>query len=420
MSKDDVLNFLYTKTCNRKNGDLAPLFEVLKELKNPQDKCKCIHVAGTNGKGSASCMLASVLKCAGYKTGLFTSPHLIDPKERFMINGKMISDNDFIKVGEKVIGAANRLNIELGTFDKLCAMAFVYFSSKKCDLVVLEVGLGGRYDATNVISDSLVSVIMNIGLDHIEILGDTKQKIAYEKAGIIKPKGDVVIYDNTKSILKVFEKEAKSKAAVIHTSNFDEIKIKKMDQSGSLFDYKKYKNIKLSLIGKYQFYNAAVVLETLDVLKSKGYKIGYNELKKGLKEALWPARLSIVHKNPLFIIDGAHNPQCCNALKASLKALFPKKKFIFLCGMLQDKDYVKVMDIMAPLMKKTICLTPNSYRALQADELVKLLQKKNKNAVKASSVKEGIQKAFECANKEDIIVSFGSLYLAGEIQEVLN
>lgn len=415
MNKQQALDYIYEIHKKKSNSSLNRIKNTLAYLDNPQDKLKIIHVAGTNGKGSCCAMLESILKEAGYKVGMFTSPHLIDPKERFIINGKQITDRDFIKVASKTKTAQKKAKTNLGVFDRLTIMGYEYFYEKKVDVAIIEVGVGGLYDSTNIIKSSLVSVIMNIGLDHTELLGNTLNKVAYQKAGIIKNKGTAVVYDNSKNIINTIKKVAEEKKAKLVVSDFKQIDIISEGIDNQVFSYKGYKNVKLPLLGKHQFKNAATVLEVVEVLKKKKYELDKKTVIKGIENTKWPSRMSIISRKPLFILDGAHNPQCAEALTASLSTILNDRKAIMLCGMLKDKDYEVVMDKVIPYAKEFVCLTPNSSRALSNKELAKLLKTKGQKAIVAKDPKEGIEKAFKKAKKDDVIIGFGSLYLAGDI-----
>lgn len=417
MNYQNTIKFIEEQDWKGSVLGLDRMIELMNKLNNPQDKLKFIHVAGTNGKGSCCATLSSILMKAGYKVGTYTSPHLIKYEERFVINGKEISEDDLCRVAAKVKKAAEKMNDKPTVFEVVTAIGFEYFYEQKCDVVVLEVGMGGRLDATNIIKNPLLCVIMNIGLEHTEILGKTLSKIAYEKAGIIKDNSDVVVYDNSKQVIQTIKKVAKQRNANLHLSNFNELVIKEEGMIKQVFDYKNYKNIEISLLGKHQFNNAAVVLECIEVLKSKGYKISETDIKKGLLKTKWDARLSILCKEPLFILDGAHNPQCAESLRDSLPKILKNKKAIVLCGMLADKDYSAVMDMMIPFAKEFVCLTPFSNRALPAKELANVLKGKGQKAVAVDSVEEGIEICLKKANSKGVVLAFGSLYLAGFIEE---
>ena len=413
MNRDDVIEYIENRPTQRRE-DLNMMNKLMDELNNPQDGLNFVHVAGTNGKGSCCAMITSILKEANYKVGTFISPHLINYEERISVNGIEISSSDFCRLVKKVKDASDKLNITPMFFDILTAVAFLYFKEKKCDIVVLEVGLGGRLDATNIIKRPLISVIMNIGLEHTQILGDTLEKIAYEKLGIVKENCDVVTYEN-KKLTGIYKKVCAEKNAILHPTNFDKVEIISEGIDKQIFNYKSYKNIKLSLLGRHQFYNAAVVIECVDLLKEKSFKINEKDLKNGLRNTIWEARLSILSNEPLFILDGAHNPQCARALADSLPQIMPKQKAIIICGILKDKDYKQIIDELSSFAKEFICLNPNSKKALDKEKLFKYINDKNIKATMAKNVKDAINIALDKTQDDDVILACGSLYLAGEI-----
>lgn len=418
MDKEEIIDFIENRPWIRNKCRLDRMGELLKALGNPHKKLKYIHIAGSNGKGSASAMFTSILMVAGYKVGTFTSPHLIEYNERFCINNAPINDEDLSLIVQKIKDV--RLSFVPGVFEILTAIAFVYFQMKKVDIVVLEVGLGGKYDATNIIEKSELSVLMNIGLEHTEILGNTLEEIASEKAGIIKRNGDVVAYDNKKEVSLVFKKVAKEKNANIKIVDFNSIEIINEGLNKQTFNYGKYKNVELGLLGKHQFYNASVVIEGIKILVKKGYNIDDSNIINGLKDVKWDARLSILNKKPLFILDGAHNPQCADALKISLPKILRNKKAIMIYGSLKDKNYLSIIEMMSPYAKEFICLTPNSSRALKASTLASIIKKKGIKACYCKNAYNAILKAFNKAKDNDVIIAFGSLYLAGEIKDAFN
>lgn len=417
--KETIKYIEYTENQKRQTNN-SRMKSLMAGLGNPQDKLAFIHVGGTNGKGSCVSSLSSILKEANYKVGTYTSPHLIKYEERIAVNGSCISQKDFIKYASIIKEKANKLNLKPTVFEKLTAIAFMYFNDKKCDVVVLEVGLGGRLDATNIIKKPILSILMNIGLEHTEVLGDTIEKIAKEKAGIIKTNSDVICYYSNPKAIKVFKEVAKEKKSNIYVIKNSDIKIKKEGIKAQVFDYKDIKNIKLNLLGKHQFYNGAVIVEACLLLNKKGYHISTKNIKDGLLNTTWDARLSILNKEPLFILDGAHNPQCANALKDSLPKILGKKKAIILCGMLKDKDYKSTMKMLIPFAKEFVCITPDSYRALKADDLKEYLISKKQIATSAKSINGGIKLSLSKAKKNDVIIALGSLYLAGTIKEIFD
>lgn len=375
------------------------MHELMSCFDNVQDKLKIIHVAGSNGKGSFCAMTSSILKYAGYKVGTFISPHLIEYNERFLINGKCISDDDFIRLINKVKDACDNLNYQPKFFEILTCVAFLYFYEQKCDVVVLEVGLGGRLDATNVIEHSLLSIIMNIGLEHTAILGDTLGKIAYEKAGIVKENGDVLVYD-LKEVLPVYEGVCNKKHARLYKSDFSLIR------KSNDFDYKEYKDVKLSLLGNHQINNACVVLDCIDILNTKGFNISKDAVYKGLANTNWDARMSVLSINPLFILDGAHNVQCVSALTSYLATI--NSKVTFILGILDDKNYREMIDLLRPYGNKFICVKPNTYRALDNKIICNYIGDRGICA-------DNVYEAIELGLNDEAVVACGSLYLSGEI-----
>ncbi len=398
LSKKEAIAYIEE---NKWNG-VSKMRELMAYFDNVQDKLKIIHVAGSNGKGSFCAMTSSVLKCAGYKVATFISPHLIEYNERFLINGKCISDDDFVSLTCEVKKACEVLNYKPKFFEILTCMAFLYFYREKCDVVVLEVGLGGRLDATNVINNSLASVIMNIGLEHTALLGDTIEKIAYEKAGIIKEKGDVLVY-GLKEVIPVYEKVCADRHANLYVSDFSLIK------ESDDFDYKEYKNIKLSLNGRHQIYNACVVLDLITLLNKKGFNISCANVLEGLNSTSWDARMSILSLNPLFIVDGAHNGQCAKALGEYLYTL--NRKFTFILGILDDKNYKEMIDCLLPYGDKFICVKVDNHRALDNKIICNYIKSLGKDALCI----DDLYGAIELALKSDNVVACGSLYLSGEI-----
>lgn len=383
MLKTDAISYLESK---KGNGNY--LKEVMHYFDNVQDKLKIIHVAGSNGKGSVCAMLSSVLKEANYKVGTFISPHLIEYNERFLINGKCISDTDFVRLTEKVKKVSEDTGYNLTFFEILTCIAFLYFYEQECDVVVLEVGLGGRLDATNVINNSVLSIITNIGLEHTEILGDTLEKIALEKAGIIKENGDVLVY-GPECVIPVYKAVCKEKSARLYKCNFSLVN----------------SDIELGLNGKYQHYNASIVVDVIEILNNKGFNIDDNALKQGLKKAEWMARMYTLSTKPLFMIDGAHNVQCVKALTNSLDG-----KYTFVIGILKDKDYKEMINLMLPYAFEFVCIKPNSIRAIEPNILKEYIDEKGIKCCVFDDVYSGI----EYASDKDT-VACGSLYLSGEV-----
>ena len=389
--------------------------ELLGKLGEPQKKLKFIHVAGTNGKGSCAAMLASVLKAAGYKTGLFTSPYLFRYNERMQINGKQIEDDALAEIVGKVKDIAEKMDDHPTAFDLTTAAGLYWFAQEKCDIVVLEVGLGGRLDSTNVIPCPELAVIMNIGLDHTDRLGDTLEKIAAEKAGIIKPGGEVVLYSQTDEVTKVIETRCRELGAKLHSPDFSEIKPEFDSILGQSFTYKG-NTYALPLLGKAQLRNAATVLEAVDVLRSRGWKLSHGDVEHGIYSVSWPGRFELLSEEPCFVVDGGHNPQCAQTVAENLRQYFPGCRRVLLLGVLEDKDYRGLVDILAPEADEFVCITPPSARALPAEKLAQELSRFGKNVTVCEDIRAGVETARERAGEDGMVCAVGSLYSVGEIR----
>ncbi len=401
--------------------------KLLELLGNPHKAIKTIHVAGTNGKGSTTAMLVSILTQAGYNTGMYTSPHLYKITERMTINNKEISEADFTAYAERVINTMKLMEekgLEQPTqFEMLTAMAFLYFTEKKVDIAVIEVGLGGAYDATNVIEADLC-VITSISYDHMDILGNTIEEIAREKAGIIKKNSVAVMYPQnyTKAADTIENKCMEMNAKLVKVSE-KLINIKKSDEYGHVFDYInneiEYINIKLPLIGDHQLKNAAVVLSAIIELKKLGYVIEEQHIKEGLETVKWPCRLSVVSTKPIILIDGAHNDEGVDSLKAALKKYFGTRNMIFVFGMLKDKSYGYAVKELMPIASSVIATQPISSRALSAEELAVQVREFCSDVVVKENIIEAVEKAKSMCDENSMICVCGSLYLAGSVYEYI-
>ena len=339
--------------------------ELLERLGNPQDNLKFVHVAGTNGKGSVCACLSKILTAAGYQVGLFVSPHLKRFNDRIYFNGTEIGDEDFARLASRIRIQAEVMEDAPTVFEIMTAMGMLYFAEKQCDLVMLEVGMGGRLDSTNVIRTPEAAVITSIGLDHTKELGDTLEKIAGEKGGIIKTGGTVIVDGSNTAVMPVFEKICQKTGALLVTSAPEQIRNVVLSPAGEVFDYKDLKELQLSLTGVYQMNNAAVVIETLRVLEQKGYRIGEAALRKGLSEVYWPGRFEQLHKQPTFLVDGSHNPDGIRALLESLRSYFPDKKIRFLLGILSTKDVSTMLQLIEPLAEEIGVIMPPSESEVQ-------------------------------------------------------
>ncbi len=427
MNYNEVVNFIETSMKFGCRPGLERTAKLLDFLGNPHKKLKLIHVAGTNGKGSTTAMIANVLSNAGYSTGMYISPHLYRNTERMTIDGSEITEEDFVKYALEVMDMVKLMRekgLEEPTqFEMYTAMALLYFERKKVDFAIIEVGLGGRFDATNVI-DPTLAVITSISYDHMDILGDTIEKIAYEKAGIIKEASTVILYPQLFSeVTHLMEEISREKRANLVKADANSIVLKDYSMGGQIIDFKyrdyDIRDIKLPLIGDHQLSNAAVALTAIAELNSMGHTIGAEAVRKGIETVKWPCRLSIVTTEPLILIDGAHNEDGINSLQGALSKYFSSRKIIFVIGMLKDKDYGYAIRKLMPLAHHTVATEPESERALTADAMAEAVKPYCANVSAEPDIAKAIEKAKELYDKDSMICICGSLYLAGSAYEYL-
>ena len=394
---------------------LTRIGELLEKLGNPQKGMRFIHIAGTNGKGSCAAMTASVLKAAGYRTGLYTSPYLYRFNERMQINGKEIPDDVLAEIVTRVKPIAEAMADHPTEFELMTAIALLWYKQEACDVVVLEVGLGGRFDATNIIDAPEAAVIMNIGLDHTAVLGDTVEQIAFEKAGIIKPGTEAVLFQQSESVTDVVRRRCEELGVSLHIADFSQIKSEFDSLYGQSFSYRG-EVYALPLLGSHQLKNAAVVLELVEVLRGRGWKLEQGDVEHGLYAVHWPGRFELVSEEPLFVVDGGHNPQCAQTVRENLLHYFPNKRRILLLGILRDKDYAGLTEILDGAADEYICITPDSPRALPAAELADFLKRYNKAVAVCESIRDGVSLALDRSDDESVVCAVGSLYSVGEIR----
>lgn len=393
--------------------------QMLEMMGNPQKKLKFIHIAGTNGKGSTAAMTASILTKAGYKTGLFTSPYIYRFHERMQINGEQISDEDVVAMVEYVRGFAETMEDITTEFEFVTCMAMEYFMRQGCDIVVLEVGMGGLIDATNIIDTPEVAVVTNIGLDHTDALGDTLEKIAENKAGIFKEGGHAVVYRGTEGVEAVYEQICRERNVTLRKADFDSIVLSSHGLEGQVFSCGTRQDLVLPLLGDHQLHNASVVLSVMDTLIDMGWSISENHIREGIRDVSWPGRFDIVSREPLFIIDGGHNPQCIDALVKNIADYLAGRRIIALAGVLADKDYGEMFRPVMEYVDEFVCVTPDNPRQLPACELAEHLRRAGAKAVPCAAVAEGVQKAKELAGSDGVVLCFGSLYTIGAIKDAV-
>ncbi|MBQ3515174.1 MAG: bifunctional folylpolyglutamate synthase/dihydrofolate synthase [Lachnospiraceae bacterium] len=398
---------------------LEPVKNLCDLLGNPQDKLNVIHIAGTNGKGSILAYLESIFIEGGYKVGKYSSPTLFSYLERFKVDGENMREEEFSSYFSKVeecLCRMQKLNAPMPTaFEVETAIAFEYFFDKKVDVVLLETGMGGRLDATNIVKRPVCTVIASVDMDHMAFLGSTIEEIAREKAGIIKESVPVVISPNQKEEAKRVMKEiADKKNAPFFQGELPTISDFSLEKQSFYFAGNKEKQYEISLLGNHQPENASCALKIMEVLREK-FPVAEDKISEGLKKTRWKARFEILQKEPLVIRDGAHNENAAIRLKESLQKYFTKPQFIYIMGVLKDKEYEKIIDIMAPMAKLVYVITPKNERALTAEELKRAWSQYGKKVVVVEDAKEAFRMALHAYQGESGILCFGSLSFMSEI-----
>ena len=420
MNVQEAIEYIHSFFWKGSIPGLSRTQELLRLMGNPEKKLKFVHIAGTNGKGSTAAMTASILRKAGYKTGLYTSPYIYRFNERIQVNGEQIPDEDVATVTEYVKQFAEAMTEKPTEFELVTAIGFEYFARQKCDIVVLEVGMGGALDSTNVIETPEVAVITNIGLDHTDYLGDTVEKIAETKAGIFKQGGAAVVYRGSRGVEEVYERVCAQRGMTLRKADFDSLVLRSHGLEGQVFDCGDRKELFLPLLGDHQLHNASVVLSIADTLIEKGWNITEQNIRDGIRDVSWPGRFDIVGKNPLFIIDGGHNPQCIDALVKNCRDYLTDRTIIALTGVLADKDYGEMYRPMLPYIREFVCITPPNPRKLDASELAEHLRRVGATATPCESIEDGVRMAIEKAGNDGVVLCFGSLYTIGDIKNALN
>ncbi len=428
MKYDECREWLENR--RKKMGSVPGLTEVerlMKEFGNPEKSLKILHIAGTNGKGSIGYLLENVLAKSKIKTGRFLSPAVVDEREIILINGKMVPKTVWEKQLSEIIEVIESKKLKATAFEIEFVLALNIFKDMNCEIVILECGMGGLLDATNAIDESLVDIISSISIDHCNFLGDTLKEISLHKFGIIKKTSkNLVITPQKEEIYDYLEgylKDNKLKVNVIKCNNKDikGKKIKKTPKPVQIFDYKDYKEIRLSLLGEHQLDNAITVLEVLGVLKSLDIKISEKAIYKTFEEALWPARFEIIEKDRTFILDGAHNLDAVERLFQNINLYFTNRNLIYIMGMYKDKAYDEVINLCAKKAGAIVTVTPkDSARAIDAFELGKVIKDVNANVTAADSYYEALEMARLLSDKKDVILIFGSLSFMGEFRKMLN
>ncbi len=431
MTYTQALDYIHSVCWKGSRPGLSRITELCERLENPQDKLKFIHVAGTNGKGSTCAMLDSILRARGLKVGLFTSPFILRFNERMRVDGRDITDDELAEVTAWVKPHADAMTDTPTEFELITAIAFVYFLRQGCDVVVLETGMGGRLDSTNIIKpqNTLLSIITGIAMDHTAFLGDTPEKIAYEKAGIIKngvpvlfggahiPVGGDKDSINYEAVADVIRGVAKERHSPYAETDFSLLRNINCDLTGATFDFGEARGLSIPLLGVYQPYNAANVLTALELLAGRGVTVGEQEVRRGLSTVTWQGRFEILCRHPLVISDGGHNPEGVDAAVAGIKQYLNGDKVYLLTGVMADKDYDRMTRRMAEVSARVFAVRPGNDRAMGADDYAKVFARMGIPAEGYDTVAQAVFAAMDaCKDDGKALLCLGSLYMYGEVR----
>ena len=416
MTYEEALSYIHSICWKGSKLGLDRTRELLGKLDDPQKELKFIHIAGTNGKGSTAAMLSSILEEAGYRVGLYTSPFINRFNERMQVNHQPIPDEELAALTEYVRPHADAMADSPTEFELITALAMVWFARQKCDIVVLEVGMGGELDSTNIIDVPEAAVIAAMGLDHVKELGPTMADIARAKAGIIKEGGRVVSYGGNPEADEVIAAVCRARNASLCQPDFSAIVPGDFGLEGQTFSYKGWRGLRIPLVGAYQMNNAAVVLETVEVLRQRGWSVSDEAVRQGLADTRWPARFEVLRRDPVFIVDGGHNPHGIRATAESLSRLFPGRKITFVTGVMADKDVEHILGLIVPLAEQFFTVRPDNPRAMDAGELAARIEAMGAKATACASVQDGVDRAIQAEGPHGVACALGSLYMSGEVR----
>lgn len=403
---------------------LDSIRELCRRLGNPQNALKFVHVAGTNGKGSVSAYIAEALQWGGYRVGRYISPVIFGYRERIQVNGRNITREALGRLAEQVKQICGEMVSEglkqPTAFEVETALGFLYWKEKNCDIVVLETGMGGLLDATNVIENTVLAVLTSISMDHMKFLGNTLEEIAAQKAGILKPGAPVVSAEQLSEAGKVIAERAAALNCRLTVAERSHITSIKYGLERQRFSYGGFSGLEISLAGKYQIENGALAVEALKVLQECGFPVAEEKLRQGLKRTTWAGRFTPVGKKPCFIVDGAHNEDAAKRLAESVEFYFTNKRIIYIMGVLKDKEYEKIIGLTHGLADQIITVTPpDNPRALPAYELAREVAKVHSGVTAVDSLEEAVEMARLLAGKEDVILAFGTLSFAGRLMKIV-
>ena len=403
---------------------LGNIRNLCEKLKNPQKDLKFVHIAGTNGKGSVLAYVSTILKAAGYKVGRYVSPTIFEYRERIQVNNRSITKKALGEYVERMKEICEELVAEgkphPTPFEVETAMAFLFFKEQGCDIVVMETGMGGRQDATNIIENTLIAVLVSVSMDHMQFLGKDVTAIAAEKAGIIKPGCQVVTALQEPEVMQVIEKQAEEYQVPVTVATKKSVCKIRYGLEKQRFDYGSWKNLEISLAGKHQIGNAVLAIEVVQALQQKGYEITEKALRAGLKETQWRGRFTLLAKKPYFVVDGAHNEDAAKKLAESIEFYFTNKRIIYIMGILRDKEYEKIIGLTHGYADQILTVaTPNQARTMSSYELATEVAKVHQKVTAVDSLEEAVEMAYLLAGKEDVIIAFGSLSFTGKLMNIL-
>ncbi|MDO4568246.1 MAG: folylpolyglutamate synthase/dihydrofolate synthase family protein [Clostridia bacterium] len=417
MNYTEAISYIHGMSGRGSKLGLTRITELLRRIGDPHKQLRFVHVAGTNGKGSTAAMLSFILTAAGYKVGLYISPFIDRFNERIQLNNVPISDDELAEITGYVHDYAEAMTPDLPTeFEVITAVGFEFFARSKCDIVVLEVGLGGEFDSTNVISTPEVAVITPVDFDHTRTLGNSIEEIAHAKAGIIKPHGEVVAHGESAAVLRVLSDRCSQVGATLHTVDYSLLLEEAYSLHGQQFSYGRYAHIKTTLLGAYQPRNAAIVITAVEVLRERGFAISDTALYQGFECVRWPGRFELLCEDPVFIVDGGHNPHGIRGTCDSIRRYFGDEKLSVILGVMADKDVDGMLDALVPHANVVYAVEPDNYRSMSCAEIVQRVCLRGCDAVACSTVEDGVSRALTAATAGSRLIAVGSLYMAGEVR----
>ena len=416
MNYEQALEYIHAVQWAGHKPGLTRTRTLLAALGDPQQQLKFVHVAGTNGKGSTAAMLAACLQAAGYRVGLYTSPFINRFNERIQVDGQQIPDQELVELVEQVRPAADAMTDVPTEFEIITALGMLYFARRQCDIVVLEVGLGGTLDSTNVIQHPECAVITALGMDHVKELGPTLADIAAAKAGIIKPGCPVVSYGGVPEADAVIRQVARQQQAPLTQVDFGKLQVRQGSLDAVTFDYDGLEGVRLPLVGSYQPRNAAVAITTLRVLRGRGWNIPDQAIRTGLEQVQWPGRFELLRRSPAFVLDGSHNAHGMRATVQSLRDRFPGEKFVFLVSIMADKDVDEMLQLLAPLARQFVTVAAATPRAMPAQVLADHIRAYGCKAEEAPTIEAGVARAVALAGQGPVC-ALGTLYFSGDVRQ---